>query len=110
MGLNRLHVSKDTAAVRHAEDPAGLFLNLGNLGCTPLGSSETHLVSLSWDAHLCGNAGVVGAGEPERGTTAHAVEPHHDVLQCHEHGVAHVQAPRHVRWRHGCTCQHTVST
>ena len=52
--------------------------------------------------HLGGDAGVVGAGEPERGAAAHARVAHHHVLQRHEHGVAHVQPPRHVRRRHRC--------
>ena len=53
-------------------------------------------------AHLRGDAGVVGAGDPEGGAAAHALVAHHRVLQRHEHGVAHVQAPRHVRRWHGC--------
>ena len=47
---------------------------------------------LALDHHLGGDAGVVGAGDPERGLAAHAVPAGEDVhLGLVEH-VAHVQA------------------
>ena len=49
--------------------------------------------------HLGGDAGVVGAGQPQREESAHAMPAHDDVhLRLVEH-VAHVQAPGHIRRR-----------
>ena len=49
---------------------------------------------------LGGNAGVVGAGEPERGLSLHAVPPDHDVREGGLERVAEVKLPRHVGRRH----------
>ena len=49
--------------------------------------------------HLGSDAGVVGAGQPQRQKSAHAMPAHDDVhLRLVEH-VAHVQAPGNVRRR-----------
>ena len=49
--------------------------------------------------HLRGDAGVIGARQPERDEAAHAMPAHDDVhLRLVEH-VAHVQAAGHVRRR-----------
>lgn len=53
-------------------------------------------------ARLRGDARMVRARQPQRAPALHALEAHHAVLQGRKHGVAHVQAPRHVRRRHGC--------
>mmetsp|Transcript_18589 Transcript_18589/g.33129 ORF Transcript_18589/g.33129 Transcript_18589/m.33129 type:complete len:305 (-) Transcript_18589:23-937(-) len=50
--------------------------------------------------HLRGDAGMVGAGQPEGGAAARAREPRHYVLQRGKHGVTHVQLPRHIGRRH----------
>ena len=49
---------------------------------------------------LGGDAGVVGAGLPQRVSPTHALEANEDVLQCEVERVAHMQAPRHVGGRH----------
>ena len=52
------------------------------------------------DHPLAGDAGVVGAGQPERRVTEHAVPPDHDVLDRDEERVADVQLAGDVRRRH----------
>ncbi len=53
--------------------------------------------------HLCRNAGVVGAGHPERPVAAHAVPASKDVHFCLVQHMAHVQAARYIgrRQQHG---------
>ena len=49
---------------------------------------------------LGGDAGVVGAGQPQGGIALHPLEPSEDVLQRGVQGVAHVELARHVGGRH----------
>ena len=49
---------------------------------------------------LSGDAGMVGAGDPQRGVALHPLEAGQDVLQCAVQGVAHVELARDVGWRH----------
>ncbi|MNE21521.1 hypothetical protein D3C80_1146880 [compost metagenome] len=54
---------------------------------------------LALDHHLRGDAGVVGAGQPQDGLALHAVIARQDVLKRVVQGVADMQATRHVRRR-----------
>ena len=57
------------------------------------------LVELFLHHHLRRDAGVIGARQPQRDESAHAMPAHNDVhLRLVEH-VAHVQAPGDVRRR-----------
>ena len=47
----------------------------------PCSTSATAANSPSPALHLRGNAGMVGAGQPERGAAPHALVPRHDVLR-----------------------------
>ena len=49
---------------------------------------------------LSGDAGMVGAGDPQRGVALHPLEAGQDVLQCAVQGVAHVELARDVGGRH----------
>ena len=51
---------------------------------------------LALDHHLRGDAGVIGAGLPERVPPLHAAPPYQHVLHRIGEGVAHMQAARHV--------------
>ena len=48
---------------------------------------------------LGGDAGVIGAGHPERGVALHAFAADEEVLDGQVEGVAHVQHAGDVRWR-----------
>ncbi len=73
----------------------------------PVNSSRDHLAcgggcgpgQLALHHHLRGDAGMVGAGLPERVVAAHPVPAGQDVLQRVVEGVAHVQAAGDVRRR-----------
>ncbi len=57
-------------------------------------------LELALHDHLRGDAGVIGAGLPERIAAAHALVADQDVLQSEGERVPHVQAARHVGRRH----------
>ena len=46
---------------------------------------------------LCGDAGVIRAGHPQRGIALHAVIADHQILHANEHGVTEVQFAGHIR-------------
>ena len=50
---------------------------------------------------LGGDAGVVGAGQPQGRVALHPLEPGQDILQGAVQSMAHVQLARDVRGRHG---------
>ncbi len=52
------------------------------------------------DLDLRGDAGVIDAGEPERGIALHPLVARENVLQRCVKGVPHVQLPRDIRGRH----------
>ena len=63
-------------------------------------AGQSLLGQLLLDHPLPGDAGVVRAGNPERGVAEHAVPADHDVFDGHEEGVADVQLAGDVRRRH----------
>ena len=48
---------------------------------------------------LCGDAGVVGAGHPEREKPLHAPRAHQQILQCVVEGMAQMESTGHIRRR-----------
>mmetsp|Transcript_25632 Transcript_25632/g.71627 ORF Transcript_25632/g.71627 Transcript_25632/m.71627 type:complete len:263 (+) Transcript_25632:1003-1791(+) len=52
------------------------------------------------DLQLGCDTGVVGAWQPQNGTTAHAMESRQNILQGNEDGMSHVQTPSDVGRRH----------
>ena len=58
------------------------------------------LGKLSFHYHLGGDTGMVGAGLPQHVATAHALIADENILQGEGQGMAHVQAARHIGWRH----------
>ena len=64
-----------------------------------LSAARAALFQLLFHDVLGGNAGMVGAGNPECVVTEHPVVTHLDVLQAVVQTVAHVQNARHVRRR-----------
>src|SRR5690606_9654165 len=50
---------------------------------------------------LRGDAGVVGARNPERRIALHASAANHEIFQGDEHGMAHMQLTGHVRRGNG---------
>ena len=52
-------------------------------------------------AHLCGNACMICAWQPQCGPVTHPCKTCHDVLQRDKHGMPHMQPASHVGGRHG---------
>ncbi len=59
------------------------------------------LEDVAFHHELCGDARMIGTGDPQRGITLHAVVADHQVFDADEHGVADVQFAGHVRRRDG---------
>ena len=57
------------------------------------------LREVALDHHLRGDAGMIGAGQPQRSSATHAMPANERVLDRGRERVTHVQAPRDVRWR-----------
>ena len=51
--------------------------------------------------HLCGNACVICAWQPQCGPVTHPCKTCHDVLQRDKHGMPHMQPAGHIGGRHG---------
>ncbi len=51
--------------------------------------------------HLCGNACMICAWQPQCGPVTHPCKTCHDVLQRDKHGMPHVQPAGHIGRRHG---------
>ncbi len=77
--------------------PAGLHELLAADGL----AAGALVAQLALDLELGGDAGVVGAGHPQRRAAAHALVADHQVLQRDEQGVALVQHAGHVGRRDG---------
>ncbi len=91
-GAEALHLVEDGAAVKLLPLPNALDKFLA----AHVAALLAFFFQLLLDHHLCGDAGVIGAGQPERDEAAHAMPAHDDVhLRLVEH-VAHVQAPRDI--------------
>ena len=63
-------------------------------------AGQSLLGQLLFDHPLAGDAGVVRAGNPERGIAEHAMPADHDVFDGHEQGMADVQLAGDIRRRH----------
>ena len=87
-GAETLHLAEDGSAVVALPLPDALDEGFA----AKLLAGGAFLGELALDHHLCGDAGVVGAGKPEGAAARHATPAGEDVhLRLVEH-VAHVQA------------------
>ena len=58
------------------------------------------LAQLLFHLDLGGDAGVIGAGDPQGGVALHPLKSGQNILQGAVHGMAHVELPGNVRGRH----------
>src|SRR5208282_5072963 len=93
-GAETLHLVEDGAAVVALPLPD----TLDELFAAEVAALLAFLGEVALHHHLRGDAGVIGAGQPESDEAAHAMPAHDDVHLCLVEHVAHVQTSGNV-WR-----------